>query len=440
MSVPSDTVFDRLESNVSSYCRWFPAVFDRAKGAMLYDETGREYVDFFAGAGALNYGHNPDFIKQRLVEHLLSDRMMHGLDLHSVVKREFLETFEAVVLQPRKLDYKIQFCGPSGASAIEAAIKLARRVTGRVGIAAFSGGWHGMSNGTLAITGNRQHRAATGAPLPAATFLPYDDGPYRMPDSLGYIAHVLGDADSGVDLPAAIVLESVQAEGGVYVASPDWLRRLRMLCDRFGVLMIVDDVQAGCGRTGDFFSFEAAGIVPDIVCLSKSISGYGLPMAILLMKRELDLWRPGEHTGTFRGNQLAFVGATAALQQWRRTDFAAELDIRSVRLQSRLRSIVAACPGLTLRGRGFIWAIDFADAGGPDAAARASRTAFDGGLVIERCGRNGVALKVLPPITIDDDAMDRGCDVLSGVCGDATAPKEPPYATAESTRIAQASV
>jgi diaminobutyrate-2-oxoglutarate transaminase len=332
--------------------------------------------------------------------------MMQGLDLNSVVKRDFLKAFEAVVLEPRGLDYKVQLCGPSGASAVEAAIKLARRATGRSEIAAFTGGWHGMSNGCLAITGNRAHRAAAGTALPAATFLPFEDGPYRMPDSLGYIAHLLEDANSGFDLPAALILESVQAEGGVYA-------------DRFGVVMIVDDVQAGCGRTGDFFSFEAAGIVPDIVCLSKSIGGYGLPMAIVLMKRELDLWRPGEHTGTFRGNQLAFVGATAALDMWRRKDFAAELDVRSARLQSRLRAIVSTCPGLALRGRGFIWAIDFTNAGGPDAAAKASRAAFDKGLLIERCGSEDVALKVLPPITIDDAAMDRGCALLAEVCGDA---------------------
>ncbi|HUO39199.1 MAG TPA: diaminobutyrate--2-oxoglutarate transaminase [Mycobacterium sp.] len=417
MSPGDDSVFELLESNVRSYCRAFPAVFDRAKGALLYDDAGNEYIDFFAGAGALNYGHNPDFIKHRLIEHLLCDRIIQGLDLNSVAKHDFLEAFHSVVLKPRDMDFKVQLCAPSGANAVEAAIKLARRVTGRSAIAAFSGGWHGMSNGCLAITGNRAHRAAAGTPLAAATFLPFEHGPYQMPDSLGYITHLFEDSHSGFDLPAALVLESIQAESGVYVASTSWLCGLRELCDRFGVLMIVDDVQVGCGRTGDFFSFEAAGIVPDMVCLSKSISGYGLPMAIVLMKRELDVWRPGEHTGTFRGNQLALVGATAALDLWQRKDFAAELRLRSRRLQSRLSAIVKACPGLALRGRGFIWAIDFAGAGGSDAAAKAAWAAFERGLLIERCGRDDVALKVLPPITIDDGALEQGCEILADVCG-----------------------
>lgn len=408
-------VFERMESNVRTYCRTFPAVFDRAKGAMLYDEAGRGYVDFFAGAGAVNYGHNPDFIKQRLVDHLLADKMVQGLDLHSGAKRDFFERFEATVLEPRGLDYKIQLCGPTGASAVEAAIKLARRVTGRSNIASFTGGWHGMSNGCLAVTGNRAHRAAAGAPLDSATFLPFEDGPYRLADSLGYITHLFEDPNSGLDLPAAIILETVQAEGGVYLASPEWLRGLRALCDRFGVLMIVDDVQVGCGRTGSFFSFEGAGIVPDLVCLSKSIGGYGLPMAIVLMKRALDQWEPGDHTGTFRGNQLAFVAATAALELWGQKRFIAELTQRAARLEAQLRAIVAARPKLTLRGRGFIWAIDFTEAGGPAAAAAAGRRAFEKGLLVERCGRDDVALKILPPITIDDEALLLGCAILSEV-------------------------
>ncbi len=406
------TTFERLESEVRSYCRAFPVVFERAKDAMLYDESGKGYIDFFAGAGALNYGHNPDFIKPLLIEYLNGDGVMHGLDMSTTAKRTFLDEFDRVILAPRHLDYKVQFCGPTGANAVEAALKLARLVTGRPTIGTFSGGWHGMSNACLSVTGNRAHRAGAGAPLTNAVFFPFHDGPNPVVNSISYIESLFSDPNSGLDLPAAILLETVQAEGGIYPASVEWLRGIRALCDKWNVLMIVDDIQVGCGRTGSFFSFEAAGITPDIVCLSKSIGGYGLPMSLVLMKRELDKWKPGQHTGTFRGNQLAFVAATAAVRQWEHASFTARLAERSAELEGEMKKIVAASPGLALRGRGFIWGLDFTNAGGPAAAAAASRRAFTDGLIIESCGRDDVVLKVMPPITITTDVMQRGCAIL----------------------------
>jgi diaminobutyrate-2-oxoglutarate transaminase len=411
--VPDIAIFERRESNVRTYCRAFPTVFARAKDAMLFDEAGKGYIDFFAGAGALNYGHNPDFIKPLLVEYLLEDRVIHGLDMFTTAKRAFLERFERIVLTPRGLDYKVQFCGPTGANAVEAALKLARLVTGRTNIAAFSGGWHGMSSNCLAVTGNRSHRAAAGTPLANAIFLPYHDGPRPLADSLGYIESLFEDPNSGLDLPAALILETVQAEGGIYPASPEWLRGIRALCDRWGVLLIVDDIQVGCGRTGTFFSFEEAGIVPDIVCLSKSIGGYGLPMSLVLMKRALDQWKPGQHTGTFRGNQLAFVAASAALELWAESIFTDGLAERSTLLEAALRRIVARRPALKLRGKGFIWGLDFSEAGGPSAAAAVSRQCFADGLIIESCGRDDVVLKILPPITTQSDVLLRGCTILA---------------------------
>jgi len=404
--------FERLESNVRTYCRSFPVVFRRAKGALLFDEDGHEYIDFLAGAGAVNYGHNPDFIRPLLVQYLLDDGIVHGLDLHTGPKRDFLETFERVILQPRGLDYKVQFCGPTGANAVEAALKLARLVTGRVPVASFSGGWHGMSAMALSVTGNKAHRAAAGVALGNAASLPYPEGPYTIPDTLFYIEHLLADPNSGFDLPAAILLETVQAEGGIYAASPEWLRGIRALCDRWNILLVVDDIQAGCGRTGRFFSFEQAGIVPDIVCLSKSIGGYGLPMSLVLMKPEHDKWQPGEHTGTFRGNQLAFVAGEAALRLWAQPEFTDGLAARARRLEMLLRDIAAGRPGLELRGRGFLWGIDYSNAGGPEAARAAAARAFDGGLIVERCGRDDVVLKIMPPIVIEDEVMARGCAIL----------------------------
>ncbi|HEY2514614.1 MAG TPA: diaminobutyrate--2-oxoglutarate transaminase [Polyangiaceae bacterium] len=406
------SIFESHESNVRSYARAFPTVFQRAKGAKLFDERGREYIDFFAGAGSLNYGHNPDFIRERLVAYLQEDNVSHALDMFTVAKREFLTRFVNTVLVPRKLDYKVQFVGPTGADSVEAALKLARLATGRYGIASFTGGWHGMTLGCLQVTANRETRATAGAPLPFTTFLPYGDGPTKFADSLTYVRAMLEDASSGVEKPAAILLETVQAEGGIYVAPPEWLKGLRALCDAHGVLMIVDDVQVGCGRTGSFFSFERAGIAPDIVTLSKSIGGYGLPMALVLLKREIDVWKPAQHTGTFRGNQLAFIAAAAALERyWQDDRFAAETTRKGELVRSSLAKLTAD-PRIVHRGLGLIHGVDFARAGAPELARSISRRCFERGLIVECCGRGDTVLKILPPLTIEDDVLAAGCAIL----------------------------
>src|ERR1035438_6928249 len=281
-------IFDRRESEVRSYCRSFPAVFDRAQGPFLYDESGREYIDFFAGAGTLNYGHNHPRIKQAVMDYLQRHCVVHALDMWTVAKREFLETLETVILKPRKLDYKVQFTGPTGTNAVEAALKLARKVKQRSNVIAFTNGYHGLSAGALAITGNRHFRNEVLVNRLDVSFMPYDG--YFGPEvnTLDYLRRFLLDNSSGVDLPAAIVIETIQAEGGINVAQNDWLRGLQAICREFDILLVVDDIQVGNGRTGTFFSFESAGIVPDIVVLSKAIGGLGLPMSVNLLTPELD--------------------------------------------------------------------------------------------------------------------------------------------------------
>ncbi len=407
-------VFAELESNVRTYCRSFPTVFTRAKGALLFDERGQSYIDFLAGAGALNYGHNPDFIREQLIVYLQDDGIMQGLDLFTVPKRQFLEEFNRHILQPRGLDYKVQFCGPTGANSIEAALKLARMATGRSNIVSFTGGWHGMTAGCLAVTGNQEHRAAAGVPLHSVVRCPFPVGPFAVTNGLELLQSWFSDSSSGVELPAAIILETVQAEGGIYVAPTEWLRKLRQLCDSYGILLIIDDVQAGCGRTGSFFSFERAGIVPDIVCLSKSIGGYGLPMSLVLMRRSLDCWKPGQHTGTFRGNQLAFVAATAALQLWKDQAFVEQIDFRAQMVKEFLTErIVALNPAMKIRGLGLIWGVDLSKVGGGELAKRVSRRCFDNGLIIERCGRDDETLKILPPLNIAEAHLLKGLGILA---------------------------
>ncbi|NEA48387.1 diaminobutyrate--2-oxoglutarate transaminase [Streptomyces sp. SID10815] len=409
----SDTsVFEKVESEVRMYCRTFPVVFERAKGALLHTDDGRAFIDFFCGAGSLNYGHNHDAVKDRILGYLADDGLMHGLDLHTVAKRDFLTRLTEVVLRPRGLDYKVQFTGPTGTDAVEAALKLARRATGRTGLTAFTGAYHGMSRGALEVTGSRRARRAGAVAGGDVTFVPYEDGPLGPFDSIGLLERLWTDPSSGTEPPAAVVVEAVQMEGGVYAASPEWLRRLHEVTERHGVLLIVDEIQTGCGRTGAFFGFEESGIVPDVVTVSKSLSGYGLPLSLTLFRRELDVWQPGEHTGTFRGNQLAFVAATAACELWQREDFLTGLRRGADRLARFRAEIGALDPGLVLRGRGMVLGIDTAGAGGAERAGRIQRHAFEHGLIVERCGRHDEVLKVMPPLTIAPAVLDDGLGIL----------------------------
>ena len=247
--------FQRLESEVRGYSRSFPTIFTQAKGARLWDEQGREYIDFLSGAGTLNYGHNNPVLKKALIAYMEQDGLVHGLDMASKAKEEFLRTFDELILQPRGLQYKIQFPGPTGTNAVEAALKLARKVTKRTNVVSFTNGFHGVTLGAVAATANAHFRNAAGISLSHTTFMPYDGYMGDETDTLEYFRRVLKDKSSGVDLPAAVIVETVQGEGGVNVASPEWLRKLQGLCREYGIALIVDDIQAGCGRTGTFLSF-----------------------------------------------------------------------------------------------------------------------------------------------------------------------------------------
>jgi len=408
---PSLHVFETLESEVRSYCRSFTTVFSKAKDYKLWDTLGNEYIDFFAGAGSLNYGHNNEKIKRKLVDYMLNDGITHSLDMATQAKETFLQEFHRVILAPRGLDYKVMFPGPTGTNAVESALKIARKVTGRKTIISFTKAFHGMTAGSLAVTGNKFKRRGAGMPLDHAVFMPYDHYFGEEVDTADYMAKLIDDSGSGIELPAAVILETVQGEGGLNVASFAWLRKIERICRERGILLIVDDVQMGCGRTGTFFSFEPAGIRPDIVCLSKSIGGMGLPFALTLLRPELDVWEPGEHNGTFRGNNLAFVAATAALDYWRDDSFSREIAAKSETVRSALQDMAekhAALKG-TVRGRGLVQGLHFPDAGVAEAVCR---EAFKRGLIMETSGTDNEVAKLLPPLTIDGDGLKQGLAIL----------------------------
>ncbi|HAG94550.1 MAG: diaminobutyrate--2-oxoglutarate transaminase [Pseudomonadales bacterium] len=406
-------VFQQYESEVRSYCRSFPTVFTKAKGSYIEAQDGQRYLDFFAGAGALNFGHNPDLVKQRLIEYLQEDGILHGLDMYTDAKGQFLQALQEQILQPKSLDYRVQFCGPTGTNAVEAALKIARKVKGRRNIFAFQGGYHGMTLGALACTGNSYNRKGAGTALPDVTFMPFPFGPMKEIDTIAYLDAVLSDSSSGIEKPAAVLLETVQAEGGVVVAPTPWLKQLRSLCDKHDILMIVDDIQVGCGRSGNFFSFERAGIVPDIVTLSKSISGCGLPLAVVLLKPELDVWQPGEHNGTFRGNQLAFVSGTVGIELFQSLNLPAQVAEKSQLLQQELSGIIDRLDArMELRGLGMIWGVDLAPLGNERLIDQITSLCFQDGLIIENAGRKGQVLKLLPPLTASSDELHIGLEII----------------------------
>lgn len=403
-----EELFEAHESQVRSYCRSFPVLFTKAKGHLLWSEDGREYIDFFAGAGALNYGHNEPRMKQKLIEYLMSDGIVHGLDMSTAAKARFIDQFQRIILQPRGMNYKIMFPGPTGTNSVESALKLARKVTGRELVIAFTNSFHGMTAGSLAVTGNLMKRQGAGVSLHHAIHMPYNNFLGDDVDTLAYMERFLEDDGSGVDTPAAVIVETIQGEGGINTADDEWLRGLRELCNRWEMLLIVDDVQAGCGRTGPFFSFEPARIEPDIVCLSKSISGYGLPMALTLIKPEYDIWEPGEHNGTFRGHNPAFVTATEALNNYWRNDGLTEgIQAKAARTRTFLQAMVEEYPEMQgeVRGRGLLQGIA---CGVPGLAENISKAAFERGLIVETSGPNGEVIKLMPPLTIDEIGLERG--------------------------------
>ena len=413
---------ERLESEVRSYSRSFPVTFDKAKDAFLFDSEGNRYIDFFGGAGTLNYGHNNDRMKSRLIDYLERDEIIHGLDMATVAKENLLEKMENVLLKPRGLDYKVQFTGPTGTNAVEAALKLARMVKKRSNVISFTNGYHGLTMGSMSVTANAYYRDEAFINRSDVSFLPYDGYLGKDVNSAQYMRRFLEDGSSGVDIPSAVILETVQGEGGIRVASDAWLREVESICRDFDILLIVDDIQVGNGRTGHFFSFEKSGIRPDIVTLSKSFSGYGLPMSLVLFRRDLDIWKPGQHTGTFRGNNLAFISAAVALEYWENDQFSKDIFRKGALVEQKLNAINNHYPELNaeVRGRGFIYGIAIRPA---ELAKTIADQCFKNKLILERAGANNQVIKFLAPLIIPDEVLMEGLDILDRSIGEALVSK-----------------
>lgn len=406
-------VFEQWESEIRGYCRAYPTVFATASNARQKDEQGKEYIDFFAGAGVLNFGHNNPRMKEAVIKFLQDDGVAHSLDMATLSKRDFISAFVETILKPREMNYKLQFMGPTGTNAVEAALKLARRVTGRTDIVAFSQGFHGMTLGSLACTANQYFRNAAGVPLNNVTHLPFESSPSGGIENLQAARELYKSGSSGHDLPAAFMVETIQAEGGVNIASKEWLQEVQKLAHDLGALFIVDDIQVGCGRTGQYFSFEDLDIDPDIICLAKGIGGYGTPLAMNLIKPEYDAqWKPGEHTGTFRGQGISFIAGREGLRYFENDELMQQTQKRCSMITQALQNISAeySANKFVVRGKGMIHGIDVCD---NDLAKGIARQCFDDGLLIGPCGVTSRVIKFIPPLTSTDEDLEQGLEIFT---------------------------
>ncbi|MBB5052793.1 diaminobutyrate-2-oxoglutarate transaminase [Afipia massiliensis] len=409
-------VFARNESEVRYYCRKLPGLLRSANGAIVRDSDGLEFIDFLSACGSLNYGHNHPRLKAAAIEYLAGDGILAGLDFHTEAKLGFVTELREIILEPRGLNYKMQFPGPTGANCVEAAIKLARKATGRFSIAAFTNAFHGVSAGALAATASSFARRAMEPLLNDVVRLPFEGYCDAGIDDLNRFEVMATDPSGGIVPIAAFLVETVQGEGGLNVASVEWLRALSKMARRLGALLIVDDIQAGCGRTGSFFSFERAGIEPDIVCMAKSISGSGLPMSLLLMKPEHDVWDPGEHNGTFRGNALAFITAAAALQFWKEGLMTDVSGIGKILSDWCARMAGEFPKAIKSKGLGMMQGLEFFD---PRTAALAAEYSLRHRVMIECCGPRDEVLKVMAPLNIERSLFEEGLARLSAAVREA---------------------
>ncbi|MFI9721873.1 diaminobutyrate--2-oxoglutarate transaminase family protein [Streptomyces sp. NPDC052396] len=413
----------RRESNARTYPRHLPIALEEGFGSFVRDADGNVFIDFLSGAGVLSLGHNHPALVRAVTEQL--SRLTHGLDFPTPVKDAFTEAQLSMLPEHLQDRMKVHFCGPTGANAVEAAIKLCKTATGRGEIVSFQGGFHGSSHATMAVSGLVAQKRPVAHGMPGVHFFPYSycgRCPVGLsPDDcatncVALLERSLRDANGGVPLPAAVVMELVQGEGGVIPARMDFVRRVRELTLELGIPLIVDEVQTGCGRTGTWFAFEQYGIDPDVIVASKALSGIGTPVALILYDSRLDTWAPGAHIGTFRGNQLAFAAGVAAVRVVREQDVLGNVRRRGEQVRDRLDRLTSQPWVREVRGRGLLWGVELAD---PDTGAPASRLAaavqaqaLRRGLITELGGRQDGVVRLLPPLNVTAEVVDTGCSIL----------------------------
>jgi diaminobutyrate-2-oxoglutarate transaminase len=432
-----------VESNARSYPRRIPLELKRAQGIHVQDSEGRWFIDCLAGAGTLALGHNHPEVVQSMRDLLDGQRPLHTLDLMTEAKDAFIDELFALLPPEFARDARIQFCGPAGTDAVEAAMKLVRTATGRSNMLAFHGAYHGMTQGALSLMGNLGPKASLGGLASSAQFLPFPYD-YRCPFGVGgeageriglhYIENQLTDPESGVMPPAGMILEPLQGEGGVVPTSANWLREVRRITRDAGVPLILDEIQCGVARTGKPFAFQHAGIVPDVLVLSKAIGG-SQPMAVVVYNKSLDVWKPGSHAGTFRGNQLAMVAGATTLRIVREQQLDQHAAAMGERLSGHLRALQKDYPQMgDVRGMGLMLGVEMVDPEErPDVlgrfpqsgalASKIQRQCLQRGLIIEVGGRHSSVIRFLPPLIVTAAQIDQIAEIFSAAVSAAVTPR-----------------
>ena len=421
----------RRESNARVYGRHFPIAVQDAAGSFLRDVDGNVFIDFLTGAGVLSLGHcHPELVAAATAQ---MGVFTHGLDMPTPAKDAFTEAQLSMLPAGMRDRMKIQFCGPTGANAVDAALKLCKTATGRGGVVSFQGGFHGSSHAAMAVTGNVGQKRPVANGVPGVSFFPFSscsrcplalDPATCQTNCVTFLERALRDPNGGLELPAAVIMEMVQGEGGVIPARKQFVHRVRQLTRELNIPLIVDEVQTGCGRTGTWFAFESYDIEPDVIVASKALSGMGLPVAIVLYAEELDTWAPGAHTGTFRGNQLAFAAGTKTIEIIRRDDVLGNVTARGRQIDRRLTAELAAHPAvMEIRGKGLMWGIELGSPGDgrtvTELAENVQARALRSGLIVELGGRDDCVVRMLPPLNVTAEVVDIALTILLDAIDDA---------------------
>jgi diaminobutyrate-2-oxoglutarate transaminase len=424
---------EERESNARTYPRRIPIAVKRASGSYVEDLDGNVFIDFLTGAGVLALGHNHPEVVEAV--HRQLDVFCHGLDLPTEIKDEFVSTQLSLLPEGMRDRMKIQFCGPAGANAVDAALKLCKTATGRGDVVAFSGAFHGSTHSAMAVTGSVSQKEPVANGVPGIHFFPFPYA-YRWPTTLDpascgaqclhTLESALRDPLGGIPRPAAVIMEVVQAEGGVVVAPEEFVRGVRELTKELGIPLIVDEIQSGCGRTGTWYAFEQYGIEPDVVLASKGLGGIGMPIAVVLYDRELDTWAPGAHTATFRGNQLAFAAGVASARIIQRDGILEHVRHEGEYVMEELRGLQAAYPIIgDVRGSGLMVGFEMVDPEtgdyAPDVALRIQRLALERGLILELGGRHDAVVRMLPPLNVSRETLDDALEIVREAVAEASA-------------------